>query len=87
MSFLLRSQKKDRKSAKAASDRLQRLIIHDRSGISPGKIEALKEELIIVTSKHFAIEPGGVSIELSLERDQHRLVADIPLASMRKRRK
>jgi cell division topological specificity factor len=87
MSFLLRFQKRDRKSAIAASDRLQKLLIHDRTGISPGKIEALKEDLITVISKHFVIEPGGVTIELSRERDQHKLVADIPLASMRKRRK
>ena len=87
MSFLLRFQRRDRKSAKAASDRLQTLLAHDRSGITPGKIDALKEDMIIVISKHFAIEPGGVSIELSRERDHQKLIADIPLVSLRKRRK
>ena len=87
MSFLTRFYKHDRKSARDASDRLQSLLAHDRAGITPGKIEALKEDMIIVISKHFSIEPGGVSIELSRERDQQKLIADIPLVSMRKRRK
>jgi cell division topological specificity factor len=87
MSFLHRFQRRDRKSAKAASDRLQDLLAHDRAGVTPGRIEALKEDMIVVISKHFAIEPGGVHIELSRERDQHKLVADIPLASLRKRRR
>ncbi len=87
MSFLMRFRRSDRKSAKAASDRLQELLVHDRAGISPGKIEALREDMITVISKHFVIEPAGVSIQLSRERDQHKLVADIPLASLRKRRR
>jgi cell division topological specificity factor len=87
MSFLLRIQRRNRQSAKAASDRLQSLVTHDRSGISPGKLEAVKEEMIDVISRYFVIEPGGVRIEISHDRDQQRLVADIPLASMRKRRR
>jgi cell division topological specificity factor len=87
MSFLLRVRRRNRQSAKAATDRLQNLLTHDRAGISPGKLEAVKEEMIDVISKHFAIEPGGVRIEISRDRDQQRLLADIPLASMRKRRR
>lgn len=87
MSFLLRLRKSDRKSGNTANVRLKELIVYDRAGISPGKIEALKEDMIIVTSKYFVIEPSRVNIEVSRERDQHKLVADIPLASLRKRRR
>lgn len=87
MSFLFRIRRSDQKSARAASTRLQELLAHDRAGISPGKIEALKEDMIVVISKYFVIEPGGVRIQLSRDRDQQKLVADIPLASMRKRRR
>jgi cell division topological specificity factor len=87
MSFLLRFQKGNRKSARAASDRLQSVLIHDRTGISPGKLEIVKEEMINVVSKHFAVESSNVRIEISRDRDQQKLVANIPLASMRKRRR
>ena len=87
MSFLFRSRKTKGKSANTANQRLQKLLAHDRAGVSPGKIEALKEEMIKVISKHFVIEPSGVRIELFREQDQHKLIADIPLASQRKRRR
>ena len=53
MSFLLRLRKSDRKSAKTANVRLKELLAYDRAGISPGKIEALKEDMIVLTSKYF----------------------------------
>lgn len=60
--------------------------MHDRAGISPGELDALKDELISVISKHVVIETHQVRLELAMGRDQHRLIADIPPASERKRR-
>jgi cell division topological specificity factor len=74
-------------SAKTASKRLKSLVMHDRAGISPGELDALREELISVISRHVAIEAQQVRLELSIAHDQHRLIADIPLASERKRRR
>ena len=53
----------------------------------PGKIEALKDDLIAVLSRHIEIDVRAVHIELTHDRDQQRLVADIPLASARARRR
>jgi cell division topological specificity factor len=87
MSFLLWFRKAEGKSANTANERLQRLVAHDRAGISPGKIDALKEEMIKVISKHFTIETNSVRLKLTRERDQHKLIADIPLAPQKKPRR
>lgn len=82
MSFLRSRQR----SANAAKDRLQLVLIHDRSGLSPGKLEALKDELIEVVSRHIDIDIDAVHVTLTNERDRQRLVAEVPLAPIRGRR-
>ena len=74
------------RSAKSAKERLQLVLIHDRAGISPGKLDSLKDDLINVISRHIEIQTDAVEITLTKERDEHRLVADIPLVPNRKRR-
>ena len=74
------------RSAKDAKERLQLVLIHDRAGLSPGRLDALKDDLIDVISKHVEIDKEMVDITLTNERERQRLVADIPLAPPRKRR-
>ena len=83
MSFLRRR----RRSASKAKDRLQLVLIHDRSGLSPGKLEALKDELIEVISRHIDIDIDAVHVTLTNERESQRLVAEVPLAPIRSRRR
>ncbi len=73
------------RSANTAKERLQLVLIHDRSNISPGVLEALRDEIIQVISRHVEIEAGGVSLEMSREGRENRLVADIPLKKKRRR--
>jgi cell division topological specificity factor len=86
MNFLerLRGQ---RPSATAAKERLQLVLIHDRADFPPGKLEALKDDLIATLSRHVEIDTKRVNISLTQDRHQQRLVADIPLAPPRARRK
>ena len=86
MSFLQRLRGQTR-SARAAKERLQLVLVHDRADLPPGKLEALKDDLIAVLSRHIEIDVRAVRIELTHDRDQQRLVADIPLASARARRR
>ena len=44
------------RSAKSAKERLQLVLVHDRAGISPGKLEVLKDDLIDVISRHLEID-------------------------------
>jgi cell division topological specificity factor len=74
-------------SARTAKERLQLVLVHDRSDISPGKLAALKDDLIAALSKHVEIDSRAVHVSLTRERDRQRLVADIPLASARVRRR
>lgn len=64
--------------------RLQLILIHDRVGMSPEVLDALRDEIFMVISKHFVVNEDDV--EISLERDEGTvaLVANIPVVSMRR---
>jgi cell division topological specificity factor len=68
-----------RKSAGSAKDRLQLVLIHDRTDLNPTELESLKDELIAVISKYVEIDPSAVNINVAREGRSQRLVADIPL--------
>jgi cell division topological specificity factor len=76
----------ERSSAKTAKDRLIVVLNHDRSGIGPGLLETIKEEIIRALSKHIEVDPTAVEIHLFSEGREQHLKADIPLtvASRRK---
>lgn len=77
---------REKKSARKAKERLKLVLIHDRIDLNPGTMDALKDELIAVISRHVQIEPDEVRIEMSQEGRQQRLIADIPLATAGRRR-
>ncbi len=68
-----------KKSANSAKERLQLVLIHDRTDLSPLELEALKDELIETISRHVEIDPSAVTINIAQEGRSQRLVADIPL--------
>lgn len=84
--FLDRLLGRDEKSAQTAKERLKLVLVHDRTDISPGIIEMLKDDLIVTISKHVDIDPAGVRIEMAHDGNEQRLIADIPLRTARKRR-
>jgi cell division topological specificity factor len=49
-------------------------------------MDALKDELIQVISRHIEIDPNAVRIDLSQEGREQRLIADIPLRPTHRRR-
>ena len=77
---------KDRKSAHQAKERLKLVLIHDRTDLSPATLDTLKDELITVISRHVSIDPNAVRIEMSQEGREQRLIADIPLRAVQRRR-
>ena len=70
---------KRKQSAASAKERLQLVLVHDRTDLTPAQLEALKDDLLKAISKYIDIDPDAV--QLALERDgrSQRLVADIPL--------
>ncbi len=87
MNLIDRLLGRERASAQDARERLQLVLIHDRTDLTPAALEALKDELIAVISKHVDIDPEAVRIEISRDGREQRLLADIPLRPRRAARR
>ena len=81
----LRGQQKP-SSRETAKQRLQLVLVHDRSEISPGLLELIKDEIIAVISKHIEIDTDGVQVAFTQSDRENKLVADIPLVDGRRRK-
>lgn len=84
--FLDRLLHRSPNSADQAKERLKLVLIHDRTDLPPGMLDALKDELISVISRHVDIDPNAVRIEMTQEGREQRLIADIPLRPVHRRR-
>ena len=84
--FLDRLLGRDTKSAHQAKERLKLVLVHDRTDLSPGLLETLKDDLIQTISRHIEIDPTAVRIEMAQDGREQRLIADIPLNPVRRRR-
>jgi cell division topological specificity factor len=82
MAFLFRRKK----SANSAKERLQLVLIHDRTDLTPAELESLKDDLIETISRHIEIDPKAVRINMAQDGRAQRLVADIPIKSATRRR-
>ncbi len=87
MGFFNRMFGRKPSSANNAKERLQLVLIHDRTDLSPAALEAMKDDLIQAISRHIDIDPTKVQIELASEGRSQRLVADIPIRSTNTRRR
>ncbi len=85
-SFIDRLLGRKENSANAAKERLQLVLIHDRTDLTPEALKALKDELIQVISRYVDIDPTDVHIDMAQEGREQRLVADIPVKGARRRR-
>jgi cell division topological specificity factor len=71
-------------SRQIAKDRLQMVLIHDRSDLSPGMLEALKDEIIATIGNRVTVDREKVTFSLEKDGRTARLVADIPLKTDKK---
>ena len=62
-----------------AKERLQLVLVHDRTKISPAMLDKMKDELITVISRYVEIDPDGVEVTFTQSKRENRLVADIPV--------
>ena len=74
-------------SASVAKERLQLVLVHDRSNLSEEKITQLKDELIELISRYVEIDHEKVEIFVESENRTNWLVANIPLLHERKSRR
>ena len=81
MSFFSR-----KKSASSAKERLQLVLVHDRTDLTPEQLESLKDDLLKAISQYIDIDPEAVRIGLERDGRSQKLVADIPLRSVSRQR-
>ena len=86
MGFLSNLFRSD-KSGKVARDRLQIVLMHDRSDISPEIMESLRTDIIAVIKKYVEIDESRIELELEKEDRSVALVANIPVMTVRRSRK
>jgi cell division topological specificity factor len=85
MSWLNRLLGRKETSSSVAKQRLQMVLIHDRSDISPGIVEQIKDEIIEVIARRLSIDSENVVVNLTQSASESRLVAEIPLQAGRAR--
>lgn len=75
-----------KRSAESAKDRLQLVLVHDRTDLTPAQLESLKNDLLKAISNYIDIDPDAVQIKLERDGRSQRLVADIPLRGVSRHR-
>ena len=86
MSSLFKRIANRKRSAQSAKERLQLVLIHDRTDLTQTELEALRDDILDVISRHVSIDPDAVRIDVERDGREQRLVADIPLRSVTRRR-
>jgi cell division topological specificity factor len=85
MSFLNKLLGK-KASADSAKERLQLVLIHDRTNLTPSELESLRDDLVATISRHIEIDVSSMQFGLEHDGRSQRLVADIPIKRVPRRR-
>lgn len=67
------------KTAKTAKERLQFVLVTDRSQLSPEELRQMQAEILDVIRKYCRIDEEAVDMKLEARERSNYLVADIPL--------
>jgi cell division topological specificity factor len=79
MGWLDKIFKPQQKSGNVAKTRLQMVLTNDRSNVSPGLLEEIKDDIIQVIAKRLSIDSENVIVNITQTQRESRLVAEIPL--------
>jgi len=74
-----------KKSANEAKERLKLVLIHDRTDITSGSLEEMKDEILDVISNHVRIDQSKVKFSIEHDGREQRLIADIPIKPFNKK--
>ena len=73
-SFFRRNKSKD-----DLKNRLKVVLSYDRAGVTPGKMEDLKAELMQVIAKHFPSGEGDYDVNIERQDNRMVFVATVPM--------
>jgi cell division topological specificity factor len=66
-------------SSQIAKERLQLVLVHDRSNLTPEQVEAMKDEILEVIAKYVDFDRDKVEINLTSNNRESMLLAEIPI--------
>ncbi len=67
------------KSKDKLKERLKLVLSYDRAGLTPGKMEELKAELLEVVRKYFPADVDEYDVKLEQQGSRMLLVANLPV--------
>lgn len=67
------------KSKDKLKERLKLVLSYDRAGLTPGKMEELKDELLQVISKYFPATEGDYDVNVEQQGNRMVFVANLPV--------
>lgn len=70
---------REQASGSVAKERLQLVLVHDRSDLTPEQVRAMKDEILEVISRYVEFDRDLVSIALVNEKRESLLHAEIPI--------
>ncbi|NLW17269.1 MAG: cell division topological specificity factor MinE [Firmicutes bacterium] len=73
-----------RGSGDKAKERLQLILIHDRSSLSPELLDLIKQRILDVLNEFVEIEERGLAIELEQNDNTSALITSIPIKAVRR---
>ncbi len=68
-----------------AKERLRLVLVQDRATLSPGLLDALKEDMIEVLSKYMEIDVDALEVNLDRSDESVALVANIPVRNVKRK--
>ena len=71
-------------SSQKAKNRLQIVLMHDRTDISPQLLDNLRNEIVKVLTKYMDIETEKIEINLDHDEQAVALVANIPVIRIKR---
>lgn len=73
-----------REEGSSVKDRLQLVLLHDRSDISPDTMEEMRKEMIEVIRRYLEIDETKIEFAIETEERSAALVANIPVKTMKR---
>jgi cell division topological specificity factor len=70
-----------------AKDRLQLVLMHDRSDLTAEQVKRMKDEILEVIARYVEFDPTKVEIDLSSHNRETLLRAEIPIEPISRRRR